>query len=301
MVSVASDRAPEILKAIREAGSTSEPSIAGDAIHNSFAESAVRTVKQGAATLLLQSGLPLHYWKWAQRCFAFSCNAIMEPSKEIQDAAKRAEKELANTRFAAHLGYGYEGYLILFGALVWFRDKSAATYEAKGSPAVYLGPEIIAGMKFKGAHVVVSLKALKNGEFNPVITRSLALPNGKWTFPMAKASLTDQDNPRHALPDAESFTPPEEDVPREPELLPLTPVPPTPGRAPNTPGRTAGDSDGSKSLRNQAITKLRIAIHGKTPKCPGCSYGSYNHNAACRNRFNELLDFHEPIPPAIQL
>ena len=56
--------------------------------------------------------------------------------------------------------------------------------------------------------------------------------------------------------------------------------------------------DGSKSLRNQAITKLRVAIHGKTPKCPGCSYGSCNHNAACRKRFNELLDFHEPIPPA---
>ena len=39
VVSVASDRAPEILKAIREVGFTSEPSIPGDPIHNSFAES----------------------------------------------------------------------------------------------------------------------------------------------------------------------------------------------------------------------------------------------------------------------
>ena len=57
MVSVASDRAPEILKTIREVGFTSEPSIPGDPIHNSFAGSAIRTVKQGTATLLLQSRL----------------------------------------------------------------------------------------------------------------------------------------------------------------------------------------------------------------------------------------------------
>ena len=37
-----------------------------------------------------------------------------------------------------------------------------------------------------GAHVVVSIKALKNGEFNPVITRSLAVPNGKMDFPHGK-------------------------------------------------------------------------------------------------------------------
>ena len=37
-------------------------------------------------------------------------------------------------------------------------------------------------------------------------------------------------------------------------------------------------------------------MHGKTPKCDGCRTGSYNHNKACRTRFNDLLDFHEPLP-----
>ena len=37
-------------------------------------------------------------------------------------------------------------------------------------------------------------------------------------------------------------------------------------------------------------------MHGKTPMCDGCRTGSYNHNKACRTRFNDLLDFHEPLP-----
>ena len=48
--------------------------------------------------------------------------------------------------------------------------------------------------------------------------------------------------------------------------------------------------------RNRAIAKLRIAVHGKSPACFGRGYGSYNHTVECRKRFNELLDFHEPLP-----
>ena len=47
--------------------------------------------------------------------------------------------------------------------------------------------------------------------------------------------------------------------------------------------------------RHRSITKLRIATHGKTPKCEGCRNGSYNHSPACRKRFDDLLDLHEPL------
>ena len=57
IVSVASDCAPEILKAVRDLGFNSEPSVPGDPLHNPFAESTIRTLKQGTRTLLLQSGL----------------------------------------------------------------------------------------------------------------------------------------------------------------------------------------------------------------------------------------------------
>ena len=134
VVSVASDQAPEILKAVSEVGFTSEPSIPGDPIHNVFAESAMRTVKQGTPTLVVQSGLPSRYWKWAQRCFSFLCNVTMPPPKQIQDAAKRAEKELADTRFAAHLGYDYEGYLIFLGALCGFGTRPVPPASPKEAP-----------------------------------------------------------------------------------------------------------------------------------------------------------------------
>ena len=48
--------------------------------------------------------------------------------------------------------------------------------------------------------------------------------------------------------------------------------------------------------RNRATAKLRIAVHGKSPACFGRGCGSYNHTVECRKRFNELLDFHEPLP-----
>ena len=285
IISVASDRAPEILKAIRDVGFTPDPSVPGDTLHNPFAESAIRTLKQGTATLLLQSGLSTQHWKWAQRCFAFMCNATMQPPKEIRDCASEAGREVPDTRYETHLGYPYEGYLVPFGALVWFRDKTHATYEPRGKPALYLGPEVIAGMKFKGAHVVVSLRSIKDGDFVTTVTKDLAIPNGKWSFPMAQAKIKDEDNPHHALPDVGSFTPPaEEELPEPVE------VPPPIVEGPNV------EEEVPRVPRNRAITRLRIAVHGKSPKCFGCRYGSYNHTVECRKRFNDLLDFHEPLP-----
>ena len=36
-------------------------------------------------------------------------------------------------------------------------------------------------------------------------------------------------------------------------------------------------------------------MHGPTPKCEGCKYGTYSHSSACRERFNKLLDHAEPV------
>ena len=139
-MSVASDCAPEILKAVRDLGFNSEPSVPGDPLHNPFAESTIRTLKQGTRTLLLQSGLGERFWKYAQRCFAFHCNITLEPPKVIQDLAKEREAECGSTRFEAHLGYPYEGYLIPFGALVWYKNKDAATICAERRSLTLHGP-----------------------------------------------------------------------------------------------------------------------------------------------------------------
>ena len=294
IVSVASDRAPEILKAIRDIGFNSEPAVPRDPLHNPFAESAIRTIKKGTATLLLQSGLHVRHWKFAQRCFAFKCNATLEPPKAIQELAKEKGQALSSTRFEAHWKYPYEGYLIPFGALVWYKEREAGTFAPKGEPALYLGPEVVDGMRFKGAHQVVTLRSLQDGGFRVVITKDLAVPNGKWSFPLAKAKALDEENPHHKLPSTESLAPPagaldesiEQQTPGKPRVDEVGP------KAEATRAEEASE----KFSRNRAITKLRLAVHGKTPKCDGCRTGSYNHNKACRTRFNDLLDFHEPLP-----
>ena len=83
-------------------GFNSEPSVPGDLLHNPFAESTIRTLKQGTRALLLQSDLGERFWKYAQRCFAFHCNVSLEPRKVIQDLAKEREAECAGTRYEAH-------------------------------------------------------------------------------------------------------------------------------------------------------------------------------------------------------
>ena len=91
-----------------------------------------------------------------------------------------------------------EGHLIPFGALVWYKEREAGTFAPKGEPALYLGPEVIDGMRFKGAHQVGTLRSLKDGGFRVVITKDLAVPNGKWSFPLAKAKALDEDTSSQA-------------------------------------------------------------------------------------------------------
>ena len=276
IVSVASDCAPEILKAVRELGFNSEPSVPGDPLHNPFAESTIRTLKQGTRTLLLQSGLGERFWKYAQRCFAFHCNVTLEPPKVIQDLAKEREAECGSTRFEAHLGYSYEGYLIPFCALVWYKNKDAATFAPRGEASLYMGPSIIDGLRHKGVHLVAPVERIREGDFSIVATKELAVPNGKWSFPLARAKRLDEDNPHHRLPPSESFVAP-------------------PGEFEQPHAIADGDLETQTVKRHRSITKLRIATHGKTPKCEGCKSGSYNHSPACRKRFDELLDLHEPL------
>ena len=76
---------------------------------------------------------------------------------------------------------------------------------------------------------------------------------------------------------------------------PTSPVPGTGGGGvggiPHEP-KTTGST--TKSKRHRSITDLRIAVHGKTPGCGGCSEGTYSHTPECRKRFNDILDSQEP-------
>ena len=166
--------------------------------------------------------------------------------------------------------------MIPFGALVWYKNKDAATFAPSGEASLYLGPTVIDGLRHKGVHLV----APREGDFSVVATKELAVPNGKWSFPLAKAKRLDEDNPHHKLPPPEAFTAP----PVESGEISVA-----------ARGEDGAETSASVTKHHRAITKLRIAVHGKSPKCDDCKTGSYNHSASCRERFDALLDFHEPL------
>ena len=284
IVEVSSDREKGILKASKMLGFVTDPAPPNVKIHNSIAEAAIRTVKGSVSSLLLHAGMQADHWPLAMRYFEFSYNV---------NTMSRVGLDPPVTCFEAAHGYPYEGYMIPFGALVWFKGSEGKSFEPKGSPALYLGAELIHGMKFKGNHIVWSLEHCLNGIHREKVVRTLAFPLGKWQFP-----LKSQDT-KEERPSIQDLKPPdeldnlveEEDLEEdEPKVLPM------PGGKETKPSETKAKGETiPEKKRNRAVTTLRIAVHGPTPKCEGCKYGTYSHSSACRERFNKLLDHAEPV------
>ena len=295
VTSVASDRAPEIKKAVKDLGFVHEPSTPGDKIHNPYAESTIKIVRNAAASLLLHSGLALEYWPLAHNYFEFAYNVT---------ASARVDPSI--TPFEAAMGYPYEGWMIPFGALVWYLpSEGSVSFAPRGAPALYLGGELIAGMKFKGHHKVWPLEWYREGVYREVVVRTLALPNGKWRFPVRDAQSAEPK----MVPSIESYSPPKnafkdlgEEAHRQQEESPAPAAGldlPTEGLPkPDVAGSSEPREDADKRPRRRAITKLRIFAYGKTKKCEGCRTGVFSHTDECRERFNKLLDMHEPLKRA---
>ena len=121
IVSVASDRAPEILAALTNLGFASEPAEPGNSIHNPFAESFIRTLKGISASILLQSGLSHEFWPLAHRYieWAYPITKVSTADPEI-------------TCYEAHHGYAYEGVKAPFGCLVYIKSVDPLPFAPKG-------------------------------------------------------------------------------------------------------------------------------------------------------------------------
>ena len=172
IVIVGSDRAPEILAAIRALGFNSEPSAPRQAIHNPFAESFIRTLTGMTASVLLQAGLSHEYWPLAHKYleWSYSITAI-------------ANKESTKTCFEKVHGYAFEGFKVPFGALVWIKSEDQMSFEPKGEGALFLGAEITDGMKFKGLYLTWPLQNFLEKSFKQKVVTTLAVPPGPWRFP----------------------------------------------------------------------------------------------------------------------
>ena len=177
VIQVASDRAPEIRRAVREMGFSSEPSPPYESIHNTKAESAIRTVTGMSSSILLHAGLNPDYWPLALTYLEWAYNVTtLPPGIEDKDEWRPSKYEMA-------MGYPVDFYMVPFGALVWYKVPSHHTFGPKGEPALFLGVELADGLLFKGCYRVWPLDTFKEGVFKEFVTRSLAIPEGDWKFP----------------------------------------------------------------------------------------------------------------------
>lgn len=159
VVQVASDRAPEILKALKDLGFASEPSPPYQKLHNALAESSIRAIKGMTAGVLLHSGLEHQYWPLAQKYLEWMYNITTQALGVDRD------EECKPIRYENAMGYLVDSYLIPFGALVWYKDPNPYAYGPKGEPALFLGAELVDGFLFKGNYGVWPLDAFEKGVF----------------------------------------------------------------------------------------------------------------------------------------
>ena len=193
VTSVASDRAPEIKKAVIRTWDL-RMSLPHQATRFTTLMLKAQSRLSAMPLLLLHSGLALEYWPLAHNYFEFACNVT---------ASARVDPSI--TPFEAAMGYPYEGWMIPFGALVWYLpSEGSVSFAPRGAPALYLGGELIAGMKFKGHHKVWPLEPYREGVYREVVVRTLALPNGKWRFPVRDAQSAEPK----MVPSIESYSPP---------------------------------------------------------------------------------------------
>ena len=173
IVSVASDRAPEILSAIKRLGFTDDPAEPRSKLHNPYAESFIRTLTGMTAAILLQAGLSHDYWPLAHKYIEWAY-----PITTFWDGGEGGPL----TFYEWHHGYAYEGYKVPFGALVWIKDFNPRPFDPKGEPALFLGGELTDGMKFKGLYRAWPVDQFKEGVLRERVVRALAIPPATWAL-----------------------------------------------------------------------------------------------------------------------
>ena len=265
---VASDRYASILAAVRDLGLYPDPSVPTDPLHNSLAESAIRNVRQGTRSLLLQSGLGVEFWPRAMTCFTYQhdfTTALSHDPDGLRNLVRQQDEGPVpspveyDSKIHMALQYQPDTRMVPFGALVWYLSR-VKDFAPSGIPAIYVGPEVLPAMRCKDVHILFDLPSLTQSDHvREIVTKDFVTPSGRWVFPLTH-------------------------VPMLKSLLPEIP-----------PSRALADDEGVEDVRNRSITKRRVLQYGPTPECDGCLRGTYSHTAACRARFNALLDAAEPL------
>ena len=150
--SLYTDDSPELIKTAKDMKVPLAKAIPGRPSTNGVAERAVRSVVEGARTILEHAGLPARFWKYAVRHWCFSRNVSL-----------RSGESSWNLRF----GQGhFKGPKLPFGCLVDFMPTPEYSKKAtvlpkfgpKAIPGVFLGYFLQPGGRHRGDYLVAELK-----------------------------------------------------------------------------------------------------------------------------------------------
>ena len=130
-VTVRTDCAPDLLAGIRSLQWIPETSYAGDVMHNTRVERLIRTVKEGARTLLLQSGLHHCFWPNALK---YVCTVDSFQQMSLADNSK--------TKYEHVTGKPFTGEQIPFGTLVYYKPtdhRNLPPFQPRAIPGIFVG------------------------------------------------------------------------------------------------------------------------------------------------------------------
>ena len=222
------------------------------------------------------------------RCFGYQYNLATLPivdSDSMRHAAHQYHHALPqeeegpfapipqyDSKLHMALQYQPEIRTIPYGTLVFYHGKSREphapkTFGPNAYPALYIGPEILSGLRCKDIHVLLDLQELtSHNHIREIRTRDFVSPAGTWAFPLSKVPMLQSP---HVQPVIQTS-----DMVQSPIGVP--------------------DDLLEEVSRNRSITKRRLHQYGITDTCNGCINGTYSHTPDCRARFNRLLDQSEP-------
>jgi hypothetical protein len=276
-VVIKSDAAPEIASAVVDLGWLPESSVANSWPHNAQLERDIRTMKEAAKCMMLQSGFDHGLWpialEYAGTCLSAQLMAYISP-QEKGTPVGCCKKEL--TQWAAATGQDFAGPMVPLGALVFFKDKTpgALALAPGAKPGIFAGWRIESGLRYRKVLRILDLVKLQAQEgrfWQPadLYESEVHIPRS-FTFPLANAKKAKLEGRTLSL-DTPEIEPPSDllfDEESEPPVRPLV-------------------------RRRTMITLNRQLRFGNSDGCAGCFQGSGRHTDACHTRFAGLIEDEE--------
>ena len=198
------DNAPELIKAMDELQWTKDTSTPHRPETNGVAERAVRRVKEGTSTSLLQSGLPEGCWQEAMECYCFL--------RCVHDQLN-AGGDSSQTAFERRFGHQFKGPIIPFGAQIEYKPSQQSDimrlhqFGKKMLSGIFIGYVQHAGGGWTGDLTIVDWQQVEQATTNSDIYTKrfkaeeveVVFKQDAYCFPIAEGDLRLPDDTEESL------------------------------------------------------------------------------------------------------